>query len=738
MVTQQASKAPLKDIGVPDFAWGQWGQGLMSDWFESSPELIWPLSVTTYGRMRHDPQIKGVLGAYLYPLLRANWALDPEGCRDEVVQHCADDLGLPILGTDKKQTGARRRGVIWKRHLRQLLGYQIFGYSVFERRYRFDAKKPDLLRLDNLGQRMPWTLATIDLNRDATVKQITQTTQGTPIPARRLVWYVADQEGANWAGISPLRACYGAWLLKHETWRVHATSIRRFGMGVPEVKAPVGATAGQVQQAQQLASAIRAGSTAGVGLPNGFEYNLKGLVGSVPDALAFIKYLDGAMAKQALAGLMDLGSTDHGSRALGETFLDLFMLCLKSLADEVSLIATSGWPEMPGIVTDLVDMNWGEDEPAPQIVCTDLGADYEVTEDAINRLVQFGAIDPDPNLEAWLRKRWGLPERKEEAPPENPPPTPPAGPQPTPANEDNPAPAPAPAPAKPAPAKAAPAKPAPAKAAGPKTLLRRALSPVEAAAGFDPLVVHQEWKDARTALVTAYKSQALGPIRDALVDQVAADVQAGRLDRLAGLTADMGAAVDLVSAAMRSMAQTAAERMRAEAAQQGVTIPAGDVHLDEGKLDQLAAARCSLVGAYLTQQASRRALQIAAAGPPPKPKADLSGMPEMPADVVAAMQAFLDSLSDTSLDDEFGAALTAAQNEGRMSVLEAAPESAGTAEYTASEIEDGNTCEPCRGIDGTVFGTLTEAEGAYPSGGYIDCLSMLRCRGTVIARWGGF
>jgi hypothetical protein len=27
--------------------------------------------------MRHDPQIKGVLGAYLFPLLRANWAIDP-------------------------------------------------------------------------------------------------------------------------------------------------------------------------------------------------------------------------------------------------------------------------------------------------------------------------------------------------------------------------------------------------------------------------------------------------------------------------------------------------------------------------------------------------------------------------------------------------------------------------------------------------------------------------------------
>jgi hypothetical protein len=173
LAIKQANAAPMKDIGVPDFAWGQWGQGLLSDWWESSPELIWPQSVVTYGRMRHDPQIKGVLGAYMYPLLRANWAVDPGGCRDEVVQHCADDLGLQILGEDPKPTGARRRGVIWKRHLKQLLTYQVYGYSVFERRYRFDDKQPDLLRLDALGQRMPWTIATINMNRDATIHSVT-------------------------------------------------------------------------------------------------------------------------------------------------------------------------------------------------------------------------------------------------------------------------------------------------------------------------------------------------------------------------------------------------------------------------------------------------------------------------------------------------------------------------------------------------------------------------------------
>lgn len=739
MVSQQAKGAPTKDIGVPDFAWGQWGQGLLSDWWESSPELVWPQSVVTYGRMRHDPQIKGVLGAYLYPLLRANWALDPAGCRDEVVQHCAGDIGLPILGADPKPTAARRRGVIWKRHLRQLLGYQIYGYMPFERRYRFDDKIPDLLHLDNLGQRMPWTIAAINMARDTTIETIQQSTQADPIPASRLVWYVSDQEGANWAGISPLRACYAAWLLKHETWRVHATSIRRFGMGVPEVTAPVGATQGQVMQAQQLASSIRAGSGSGVGLPNGFSFKLQGLVGSIPDPVRFIEYLDSQISRQALAGLMDLGDTKHGSRALGETFLDFFILSLQSLADDIAITATSGHPGMPGIVVDLVDQNWGPDEPAPQIVCTDLGTSYELTEDVINRLVQFGAIDPDPQLEAFLRKRWNLPQRDPNAPSKIPPPGIPDAPKPIPANDEDPAETGEPAPS-------SGGKPAStAIASGAPSGLRRKLTTVEASAGLDPGLIRQEWQDATSMLVEAYKAQALTPLRASLVDQIVTDLTAGRLDRLGSLPVDAAAAADLVQGAMEALALTAANRMRQEAAAQGVTIP-GDVKINMKRLGQLASARSVMLGRYLAQQASTKALQVSAADgqQPPPPAKKLA-----PADVGAAVALFLEGLSDRSVRDQLGASLTAAQHAGRFAVLELADElgigvgitseggtPAGPA-YIATEIEDDNICSPCRDIDGTTFPDLAAAEGAYPVGGYIGCAGGDRCRGTIFASWGG-
>jgi hypothetical protein len=97
----------LRDIGTLDAA--EILGPYWADIYEQIPDLTWPSSVQTYARMRHDPQLKAVLAAYTLPIRRATWAVDPAGCRDEVVQVVADDLGVPILGTTP--TPGRRGGV---------------------------------------------------------------------------------------------------------------------------------------------------------------------------------------------------------------------------------------------------------------------------------------------------------------------------------------------------------------------------------------------------------------------------------------------------------------------------------------------------------------------------------------------------------------------------------------------------------------------------------------------------
>lgn len=397
--------APTRDIGKLADSYDL-GGGMIDAAFvdvaEAVADLQWPLAVTTYSRMRRDPKLTAILAAITLPIRRATWCVDPAGVRDEVAQLVADDLGLPILGNDNEPGSARRRGVVWSQHLRMALGALTYGHMGFEQRYIIDGGQA---RLVALSERLPATIRQIAIDRAGEFQGIKQDITGdTLIPANRLLWYVHDREGAAWQGQSLLRPAFGPWLLKHEMWRVHATSIRRFGMGVPGVEAPAGATPQQVTEAQQLASAARVGETGGMGLPAGFNFKLTGLTGSVPDALAFIRYLDQQMSEMALAGFLDLGQTANGSRALGESFVDLFLMAIQAVAEEHADAATS-------LAVQMVDYNYGEDEAAPRLHVADVGTRQEVTAASLQILLDSGALSRDPELEAYVRKEWGLPER---------------------------------------------------------------------------------------------------------------------------------------------------------------------------------------------------------------------------------------------------------------------------------------------------------------------------------------
>jgi hypothetical protein len=371
-----------------------------ADSLETVADLMWPASVQTYGKMRHDPQIAATLSAYTYPLRSGTWAADPSGCRDEVVQLVADDLGLTILGSNDPPGPARRRGVKWHQHLRMALLDLVFGHMPFAQRYDII---DGLARLAELSERMPSTITEIDVAADGTLRGITQFGEDRSIPASSLAWYAHEREGAAWQGRSMLRPAYGAWLIKHEMWRVLATSSRRFGMGVPVVHAPPGATPGQVAEAARLAQSARVGDQSGAGLPDGFTMELVGVTGSVPDTLGFVRYLDAQIAQSVLASVLNLDASPNGSRALGETLVGLLEMSWAAVAEEITDVAT-------GLAVQMVDYNWGEAEPVPRVVAVDINRP-EATSAAVAQLVQVGALTPDPGLEAALRDRMRLPQK---------------------------------------------------------------------------------------------------------------------------------------------------------------------------------------------------------------------------------------------------------------------------------------------------------------------------------------
>jgi hypothetical protein len=200
------------------------------------------------------------------------------------------------------------------------------------------------------------------------------------------------------------------WLIKDQVLRVHATSIRRFGMGVPYAENKPGATPQEIAETQRMVANLKATEHLGASLPHGVTLKLAGLTGSVPDAVAFLDYLDRQMTRATLTSLLDMATATRGSRSLGETIMDVMVYAQQAVADNHADTATRQ------IVVPLVDANWSEDEPAPRVVCEDVGADLELTAEDIFNLMRAGALIGDPQLWAWMRDRYRLPDIDEYLP----------------------------------------------------------------------------------------------------------------------------------------------------------------------------------------------------------------------------------------------------------------------------------------------------------------------------------
>lgn len=256
------------------------------------------------------------------------------------------------------------------------------------------------------------------------------------------------------------------------------------------------------------------------------------------------------------------------------------------------------------------------------------------------------------------------------------------------------------------------------------TVLAAPRRPLPRAAADEPDLspVREQFEDAMAALVEAWEPIAEAQYA-AVEEQIAAAVDGGDTEALATLVVDSSAGFDVLRRALGDMAETAAQQMAAEAAEQGVKVRAPKV--DKGlrnafgsELIEIAAATAALVAADVAASAGREALRLLVPG-------------ARGSEVAERVGGFLRGLKNWFRRDQLGGALHRAQNAGRVATLQAAP----VARYFASERLDTNTCPPCKEIDGTEFEDLDAVRAVYGAGGYQHCEGGIRCRGTVTALW---
>lgn len=389
--------SPTAEIGYAAEPGSYWALDV-----EETPELRWPDSIQVFERMaRQDSQVRSILQAITLPVRRTNWRLKPNGARPEVVDLVAADLRLPVEGMSDETPKGRARGRFsFAEHLRLALLSPKFGHMFFEQNYRIDEQ--GMVRLRKLAPRMPRTIAEINVARDGGLVSIEQYGTDKPIPVSQLVAYAYDADPGDWRGNSVLRSAYKNWLLKDRLLRTQAQTIDRNGMGVPIYEAGPKDGPEQMEAGKKIASAYKSGEASGAATPNGAKLRLAGVEGNLPDAQPAISYHDDAIAKAVLAHFLNLGR-QTGSWALGTTFADFFIFSLQTLADFVCDTFNQH------VIEDLVDLNWGEDEPAPLLVFDEIGSQYAAVADALKLLVDAGLLDPDEAVKAAVRQAYNLP-----------------------------------------------------------------------------------------------------------------------------------------------------------------------------------------------------------------------------------------------------------------------------------------------------------------------------------------
>lgn len=384
---------------------------------ETNPEMVWPKNLDVYDRMRReDAQVISVIRACVTPVRSARWEIDPAGARPEVVDLVAGDLGLGIRGQTASRPLRTRGRFSFHEHLRLALTELVYGHAFFEQVYDLTSE-PGRAHLKKLAWRPPRTISAIDVAPDGGLVSITQNpiaAGGSPsIPVARLVAYVNEREGGNWLGQSLLRAAYKNWLLKDRELRAQALTIERNGLGIPVYEgAPVPDSATATErdtwlQSEKtaglaLAKGLRAGDAAGASITNGANLSLLAVSGKLPDTGGPIAYHDEQIARAVLAHFLNLG-TQTGSWALGSTFADFFTNSLNAVSTHIADVLQQH------VVEDLVDLNWGSAEPAPQVVVASIGSAQDATAEAITSLVNAKVITPDQNIEAFMRAQYGLP-----------------------------------------------------------------------------------------------------------------------------------------------------------------------------------------------------------------------------------------------------------------------------------------------------------------------------------------
>ena len=354
---------------------------------------------TVYDQMRRsDPQVKSILNAISLPIRGANYYVEPAS---------DDPLDVKIAQTIEDNI-LRGMTITWDDMLRHALLMLPFGFSILEKIWEY---RDGVLGIRKLDPRLPTSI--VDWKWDNTTDELIGPEQDDGqgkryvLPIEKLLVFTLEREGDNWEGTSILRSAYKPWFIKSNLEKIDAIKHDRFGVGIPVMTAPEGVKQSDPSwaAAETTLENIQAQEQGYLLKPAGWDLKIEGGGAAAgTDVIASIKYHDGQIAKSVLAQFLELGSTETGSRALGASFIDLFLQSLQATADYLCEVINRF------LIPEYVGYNW----TTPNLPRLRVNKIRTLDTATVAALKAQGLLSSDLELENALRSQLELPDRKDE------------------------------------------------------------------------------------------------------------------------------------------------------------------------------------------------------------------------------------------------------------------------------------------------------------------------------------
>lgn len=394
-------------IGAPGTAF--FGGIIQTD--EYNPDFYWRDGTTIYETMlRSEPQINAIRSMIELPIRRAKYFVQPAStdAKDVEIASFIESCLFHDMSyvTDTGHTVTQQ----WDDILRHALLMLWFGFTGFEVVWKVEDGWTKWAQWVPLLPRTFWRWWINDANELEGIQQWTFKDYNylfTNIPVDKLLLFTHRKEGQNYEGISLLRTAYKPWYYKTQMEKIEAIGIERNAVTPPIVYLPENFTAADQQAALTVAQNLRVNELMGVTLPGTWrvEYpkNMEKYAEATQPA---IQYHDVMIARNVLAQMINLGSTETGSYSQDRSQKLTFLASIQAYADYICQVITDN------AIHRLVDYNFDGVDVYPKLMCSKIvSQDIEIISDAVKSMTQgqTPVIHYSPELEEFLGEMLGIP-----------------------------------------------------------------------------------------------------------------------------------------------------------------------------------------------------------------------------------------------------------------------------------------------------------------------------------------